>query len=301
MRAPAHHRRALAWLRGRGLAVERLRYPRPQAQGETAALRIAPRDAARMRVVVAHGGGNDAVYPLAGLFASLADAGAEVFTFDLDGNGWESTTRFSVETAPSALPQAIREASEGRDPLPLHVVGHSLGGALALHFMGSGAAEAEDVRSAVLVSAPLRLSLGARTAASELLRFFGPATVRECPVYGVWGVVPAVGPLKRRAFPFRHAGEDRALDYIAEVRRLLREMELGEAAGRVRAPVLLVYGGLDRLVPPEQGEELAGSLPDAALLRIDRGTHFSTVVAAEAIGRTVGWIVSRSGVVGRGR
>lgn len=288
MRAPAHHRRAEAWLDRAGIARERCRYARPEAGGETAAVRLVPGGAPRGRVVVAHGAGNDALFPLVALFAALVRRGFEVFSFDLDGNGWESTTRFRVETAPGAVAAAIDAAAEGRPPVPVHLLGHSLGGALALGFLGT--VRGGEVASATLVSVPLEVRIGTRVALGELAGFFSRAALGQCATYGVWGTVPAVGPLKRAAYPFRHAASGQPLAYIDAVRDLLRQMELERAAERTRVPALLVYGGADHLSPPEHGERLAARIAGAELRVVRGASHFTAVFAPETTDAVVGWV-----------
>ncbi|HWK89447.1 MAG TPA: hypothetical protein VNP72_05605, partial [Longimicrobium sp.] len=114
-------RRIAGWAARAGARAETVRYPRPEARGEVCALRLAPRGMARMRVVAAHGAGNDAVYPLLALFRALLDAGAEVFSFDVDGHGAASTTLFARDVVRTSVPAAVRAAEVGRAELPLHV------------------------------------------------------------------------------------------------------------------------------------------------------------------------------------
>lgn len=288
MRAPAHHRRAADWLDRAGISHERCRYARPEAAGETAAVRLLPRGAPRGRVLVAHGAGNDALFPLVALAAALVRRGFEVFSFDLDGNGWESTTRFDPETAPGAVAAALDAAGRGRPRVPVHLLGHSLGGALALGFLGT--ARGGEVASATLVSAPLEVRIGLRGAVGELAGFFSRAALGQCALYGVWGTVPAVGPLKRAAYPFRHAASGRPLAYIDAVRDLLRRMELERAAEGVRVPTLLVYGSADGLSPPEHGERLAARIAASELRVIGGASHFTAVFAPETTDAVVSWV-----------
>lgn len=291
MRAPAHHRRAEAWLHGAGVRWERVRYPRPEAGGEAAAFRFLPAGAARGRVVAAHGAANDALFPLVVLYRALVEAGFEVFAFDLDGNGWESTTRFSAQGVRSAVGAAVRAATEGRAEMPLYLLGHSLGGALVLDALARGQVAPERT---VLLSAPLEVSTTLRTVLGELRGFFRRGTLGQCAYYGAWGVVPALGPLKRRAYPLRAEVGTATFGYVGAVRSLLREMDLRRAAARVRPPVLLVYGEADFLVPPEQGEELARLLPAAELLRVPGGSHYGLPFAPGAVRRVVEWLGNAS-------
>lgn len=290
MRAPAHQRRAEAWLRRAGIAWERVRYPRPEAGGEAAAFRFLPRGTPRGRVVAAHGACDDALFPLVALYRALLEAGFEVFAFDLDGNGWESTTRFSPESIRGAVGVAAREAARGRPALPLHLLGHSLGGALVLDALARGEVEAE---SAVVVSTPLEVRLTAGTLLGELAGFFRPATLGQCAYYGAWGVVPAFGPVKRGAYPFRGGSRTANFDYVHTFDALLREVDLRRAATGVRAPVLLVYGERDRLAPAGHGEELARLLPEAELVRVPGGSHFSTSFTPAAVERVAAWLGAR--------
>jgi alpha-beta hydrolase superfamily lysophospholipase len=287
VRAPAHHRRAEAWLRGAGLRWARVRYPRPEAGGEVAAFRFLPARPARGRVVAAHGAANDALFPLVALYRALVEAGFEVFAFDLDGNGWESTTRFSPGGVRSAVGAAVRAATEGREEMPLHLLGHSLGGALVLDALARGQVAPEK---AVILSAPLEVSTTLRTVLGELRGFFRRGTLGQCAYYGAWGVVPALGPLKRRAYPLRGEVGTATFGYVGAVRALLREMDLPAAAARVRSPVLLVYGEADFLVPPEQGEALARLLPAAELLRVPGASHYALPFAPGAVERVAGWL-----------
>jgi pimeloyl-ACP methyl ester carboxylesterase len=293
MKPPLHHRRALARLAAAGIAWERGRMPRPAAGGEAAWVRLHPRGGAVARVVVAHGANNDALYPLLPLFEALVGAGMEVFAFDLDGNGWESTTRYARDTAPRAVGDGVRAAGAGRAPLPLHLVGHSLGGSLALRALADG--DAGEAASLVLLSSPLRVEFGARTAAAELAGFLAPATAALRRYYGWWGLVPAVGRLKRAAYPFRWtppSGD--AFGYVGEVQALLDALALERAAPAVRVPTLLVYGEGDALVPPAQGERLAALLPHAQLVRVPRACHFAVPFHPAAIARSVSWLAAHT-------
>lgn len=293
MRAPAHHRGAERWLRASGFGWERVRYARPEAGGEAAAFRLLPRGRARGRVVAAHGACDDALFPLVALYDALLRRGLEVFAFDLDGNGWESTTRFSPEGIRGAVAAAAREAERGRPALPLHLLGHSLGGALALDALARGEVAAE---SATVVATPLEVRITPRTALAELRGFLRPATLRQRAFYGLAGVLPAFGPVKRAAYPFRGDARTGNFDYVTVFDALLRATDLRRAAARVRVPVLLVYGERDGIAPAAHGEELARLLPDAELVRVPGATHFSTASSPSATERVAAWLAARSGV-----
>ena len=283
--------RLAAWAARLDARAADVRYPRPEAGGEVCAVRLTPRDAPRARVLVAHGAGNDAVYPLLEPFRALLRAGCEVFSFDIDGHGCGSTTVYATDTVRSAVATAADAAEAGGAPLPLHVIGHSLGGSLVLDALASGALD--RAVSAVILSAPIDVRIGARTAVAEVRGFLRRATLTQREHYGLWGLVPAFGPVKRAAYPFRRADADgRAWSYVAAVQRLLAEMDLERRVGRIRIPTLLVYSHADAIVPHAQGERLAARMePGAGHLRsLRNATHYSLPFDPDAVDSVLGWI-----------
>jgi pimeloyl-ACP methyl ester carboxylesterase len=240
-------------------------------------------------VLVAHGAGNDAVFPLLELFRALLADGAEVFSFDVDGHGCASTTVFAPDTVRTAIAAAADRAEVGRAPLPLHVVGHSLGGSLVLDALASGGLD--RVASAAILSSPTDVRIGARTVAGELRGFFRRATLRQREHYGWWGLVPAFGPVKRAVYPFRRVDEDgRAWSYVAAVQRLLAELRLEERSAAITHPTLLVYSHDDWIVPHAQGERLAARIPAARLLSLRDTSHYSLPFDPRTVQSVVRWI-----------
>src|SRR5690606_21442062 len=131
--------------------------------------------------------------------------------------------------------------------------------------------------SAALVCAPLRVELSS----GAILREVGPRMFRtvwrERSWYGLPGLIPSFGPFRRGVYPLR-LGEPAGpgpFGYVEAVNRLLDHLDLPAAARAAPAPVLLVYGGRDRLVPPWQAQRLAALLPASELLLLPLDTHLS--------------------------
>ncbi|HEU0302593.1 MAG TPA: alpha/beta fold hydrolase [Longimicrobium sp.] len=289
--ARGYGERLAAWAERLGARVQGERYARPEAGGEVCAVRLSPHGGAAARVLVAHGAGNDAVYPLLELFRGLLRAGAEVFAFDLDGHGCASTTVFAPGTVRTAVAAAAEAAERGRPPLPLHLVGHSLGGSLVLDALAAGSLD--RAASAMILSAPVDVRVGAGTVVGELRGFFRRGTLAQREHYGWWGLVPAFGPVKRAAFPFRRVDADgRAWSYVEAVRRLLGEMDLERRVSRITVPTQLVYSHADRLVPVEQGIRLAGALrcPDREMHLSRTASHYSLAFDPEVVAAAARWI-----------
>lgn len=289
-----YERRLREWMQARGMRHERIRYPRAEAGGETVAYRLAPAGAPCAVVLVVHGGGNDALFGFPGLFQRLLERGFAVFAFDVDGHGRASTTRFAEGSIAGAVPAALDRARAAWPHLPLHLIGLSLGGALALHALADAPA---DVASAVLIAAPLHVELDRRAILPELGPGLVRAALRERKRLGLFGLVPSFGPFRRGTFPLRLAEmpPPGAFGYVAVLNRTLTALDLPAAAVRVRVPVLLVYGGADRIVPAEQGERLARLIPHAELLRVPGGTHLTVFFAPGVQRRVAEWVERRLG------
>jgi alpha-beta hydrolase superfamily lysophospholipase len=277
------------WAEREGFGWERALYPRPQAGGATLGVRLTPRQETRGLVLAVHGAGNDALFALVGLFKRLLPLGFEIYTFDLDGHGRFSTTRFSVEAIRSSVLDAAERARGGRWEIPLHAVGVSLGGAILL----SQLPELDPApASATLLVAPLRI----RFSRSAVLGELGRATVRtlwrERQHYGLTGLIPSFGPFKRAVYPLRFATPpgDGSFAYIEALNAALDTLDLETSARRTTSPVLLIYGGRDQVVPAEQGSRLHAMLPRSELLTLGDETHLSTPLAPAAVERLVQWV-----------
>jgi pimeloyl-ACP methyl ester carboxylesterase len=283
------------WMEPRGMGWEALRYPRPEAGGEARAYRLSPSGPPRGRVLVAHGAGNDALFGFVALFKALLADGYELFSFDMDGHGRESTTRLSAAAMGGAVPAALERAGAG-DGVPLHAVGVSFGASVLLRALADLPG---TFRSAVLMVAPLRIRFSALHVARELGARSWATLLREREHYGLSGLVPSFGPIKRGAYPLRlEDPPPGAFGYVEALNGLLDGMRLEEAAAAADAPTLLVYGARDRVVPPEDGERLHAQLPRSELRVLARETHLTTPLAPAAVAETVAWL-GRHGEAGR--
>jgi pimeloyl-ACP methyl ester carboxylesterase len=151
----------------------------------------------------------------------------------------------------------------------VHLVGHSLGGHLAIHL---AARWPERVRRLVLADAagiPRRLS--ART----VLRFAWEAAPPRR-----WGdprFVPVIWRDALAAGPF---------NVLAGLRHTLRD-DVRPLLPGVRAPTLIVWGERDSLVPLEHARELRAGIPGARLLVLEGAYHNPMVDRAEAFNAAV--------------
>jgi alpha-beta hydrolase superfamily lysophospholipase len=272
-----------------GMGWESLRYPRPEAGGETVAYRLTPPAAPRGIALLSHGAGNDALFAMVGLARRLLDSGLEVFTFHLDGHGRGGSTLLAPETVQGAIPSAVAASGAADRGLPLHAVGISLGGSLLLHALPR--LEPRPA-SAVLICAPLRVQLSRAAMLGELRPRLLEVLWRERADYGLGGLIPSFGRWKRGVYPLRlrePVGQG-SFGYVEELNRILESLDLEVAARAADLPVRLIHGGADRLVPSAQAERIAELLPRGDLLLLPGETHLTTPLAPEALRATVEWL-----------
>lgn len=276
------------WAEREGVGWTPLRFGRSGSAEETTAVRLTPAGPTRAVVLALHGAGNDALFGWVGLFKRLLSRSFEIFTWDLEGHGRATATRFAAETAAGWVEAAARRSGAEERGLPLHAVGVSLGGALLLHSLPA----LPQVASAALLAAPLRIRFGRRAVLGELGLPLLRTLWREREHYGLTGLVPSFGPWKRETYPLRLAADPGpgAFGYVEALNAALDALRLEDAARAARVPVLLVYGGRDRLVPPEQGERLARLLPHSRLLRLPRESHLTAPLSGAATEAVIEWM-----------
>lgn len=196
-----------------------------------------------------------------------------VITLDLPGFGSlrRHGDRFALESAALWL-RAFLAAAGVRRP---YLIGHSMGGYICLRL----AAEEPQLVRRLVLAAPAGVPLAAS-------------------VFGE--VVPLVGAVRYAAPSFLPVLAYDALragprTLWSAARDIIR-LNVGDELRSVRAPVLLVWGDRDRLVPPVNGEVLLKRLPNARLVVLpgaghvamyDRAAEFNSITLAFLAGEEV--------------
>ncbi|HEY0507457.1 MAG TPA: alpha/beta fold hydrolase [Blastococcus sp.] len=182
-------------------------------------------------------------------------------TFSVDGPGqgeaeYGLPIRGDWEVPGRAIVDAVA-AQPGIDAERIGVWGVSLGGYYAPR-LASGVAE---VRACVALS--------------------GPYNFGEC-----WDRLP---PLTRTAFTVRSFSVDDDAG-----RRAALQLDMTEAAGRIRVPLLVVAGKQDRLIPWQHAERLvAEAVGPTELLVLDDGNHGNMNVAAKHRFKAADWMAAQ--------
>ena len=159
------------------------------------------------------------------------------------------------------------------------VGGNSLGGEVAWEL---AVAAPERVERLILVDAagyafrpdslPIGFHLARTPGVNRLLEYTLPRRMLESSVRNVYGNPERVTPAlvdRYEALTLR-AGNRRALAFR------FSQLDFGAHAGSIatlRVPTLVLWGGRDRLIPPENGRRFQHDIPDACLVVFDDLGH----------------------------
>ncbi len=161
---------------------------------------------------------------------------------------------------------------------PLAVIGHSNGGALAVHAVSSG--ELKTDKLILLASSGVRdteklkrLGLNAIAKTGKLATFWLPEAAKkklQKQLYGAVGSDMLVAP------------------HLMETFKLTVKQDIQEDAKKLNLPTLLVYGTKDRATPLKDGMLLHGLIKQSQFKKIDGAGHFVHHDAAKPVAAAVG-------------
>jgi acylglycerol lipase len=247
----------------------------------------------RALVLIAHGAAeHGGRYDWVG--NELVGLGYAAYAIDHRGHGRSAGPRAYVDRLDNAVADlhGLSDLASERHPgAPRFLLGHSMGGAIALAY----AARHQDELTGLVLSAPLAVleANAASRTASRVLSSVAP----RLPIYKIDGTTVSRDPEIVRAYdddPLNHRGPLPART-IGELMSATAAMP--ERLQELRLPILTMYGTADRLVAPAGSalvHERAGSA-DTTLLSYD-GLYHELLNEPErdrVLGDVVEWIEAR--------
>jgi pyruvate dehydrogenase E2 component (dihydrolipoamide acetyltransferase) len=211
-----------------------------------------------------------------------------VGAFDLPGHGQsDKPAPADFDYSVPALASSIAEGMQALNLAPAIIVGHSLGGAVALHLAlerpelvqglvlinsaGLGAEISEDLLDLMDQEA------GKKTARDLLSLFYEDK--RWILDRGVEEM--AQTQLASGAWEAQQAAATSSFD------RSGQRIGLNDRLSEVRQPTLIVWGGKDRVIPVAHAFAAASALPDALLKVVPASGHVPQVEAAPVLARAI--------------
>jgi pimeloyl-ACP methyl ester carboxylesterase len=286
--AAVHASPAADWLEGPNAAAEFVE--EPVFGGRVALYRAGERNTDA--VVLVHGLGRNAARDWAKLIPALA-AHYTVYALDLPGFG--QSDKGNHLYSPDNFARVLEAVLEKRVRRPFALIGHSMGGAVALAYV---AAYPQRVSRLILVDAAGVLH---RSVYAEFLgRMAAQRAMGDSPWFE--SVVRAI-QLRAENWPIR--GE-LALERAGVRQRLLRgdpnaisafamvEHDFSQALRGISAPTLVIWGAEDTIAPLRTGQALAAAIAGARLTVLEGAGHapqlefpqrFNPIVLDELDGR----------------
>lgn len=220
--------------------------------------------------------------PYAGRFPDL-----QVVTPDLPGHGTRIGEPFTTEAAVAAVAESVEE---GDPDLPVVLLGHSLGGYMAMAY---AAAHPRRLAGLVLVgAAAVPEGLGAAA-----YRVLGRALVRSGEARAGALANRVIGRLAGAEVRDAIVAGGTSYDALtAAWEAVITDCRPGMLAG-VRCPVLVVGGQLDQLAV--HARRFAAAAPDGRLHIVRRATHFLPLTHPDELTALVTDLVAE--VTGEGR
>lgn len=239
------------------------------------------------QVFLIHGAGDHATYPSFKLITQLFQNNYQTFSFDLPGHGPNSTTIFSptslIDTISSAFEMCLVHSTHLR---PLHIVGFSLGGILALEVLKANSYF--KVQSIVMIGSPMKLTLSYRLLLPEIRYSLNKDFLKIIHDLGFWGSLPAIGAFKRKDFPIRINSSH--LNYMEIVADFINSRSLSRESPSIKLPALAVYGKNDQIAPPFHGKMLIRKFLPNQISLIDGCNHFMLNFNEASIRCIVDWL-----------
>jgi len=185
----------------------------------------------------------------------MLDRGLAVIAVDGPGQG-EAEYDLPIEPAYEKVAAAVADYLEGRNDIDASRIG-AFGVSLGGYYAARSAAYEPRIKAAVALAGPYSWDQD-------------------------WDELPA----QTRATFQRRSGAGSP----AEARARMAALNLEQAAPFIIRPLLVAYGGKDRLVPAYHAERLAGEAPGAEVLFDPEGSHGLTNHAFESRSQIADWL-----------
>ena len=160
---------------------------------------------------------------------------------------------------------------------PYAVIGHSNGGAIAIHGIADHALKPD--RLILLSSAGIRGGNKGHNTVWQVVAKTGK--VLSAPL-------PATAKQKLRGKLYAAAGSDMLVAaHLQETFKRVIAEDVRADAARIAMPALLVYGGSDTVTPPRYGELLAGAIRGSQLEVLPDAGHFVQIDAQTEVAQLI--------------
>lgn len=240
-----------------------------------------------------HGAGDHLTFPLAPLMADLVAHGYSVFSCDLPGHGPHSKTILNQETLNLFFPKSLEFINSLSPQMPCIPLGMSFGGLLLFkHILKNEGAFA----TAIFLGVPLKLRLDVKLVWHELSSLWNKDYRKLVKTEGIYSMLPALGPFKRKDFPIRTPPYTKkgAFSYLEAIRAQLGT-ENAWSPLQKRIKLLFLFGEKDRIAKKSDYIKVDPLIPYADKVVLEGLSHFMLPFAKEAHAQVITFLKKASG------
>jgi len=227
------------------------------------------------------------------LIPHLLNQGFSVFGFDMWGNGHSPGKRGLVDVDEAVSDHLAARRKLGEQPLPVYLMGHSLGGLVAATSM---IRDPDGISGVVLLAPALKYDVGP---ALRLLARVGGLLVPTLPVPLEDGGATTRDEAALRRFESDPLMTTTGLSWRTAAGGATVSHRNWRSYHQVTVPVLAVHGTADGSTAPEGSSELIERLAsaDKELLVVDGGYHalLDDTGADDTLRRVLHWLDARAG------
>lgn len=269
-----------------GVVLKNCAYERTACTGKVNAWRLTPKRI-KATILIIHGTGVESLFPYLGLYYSLLKNDYEICCFDLDGHGHLSSTYFHESHITSCLHNAINAFSLNDSKTPVYLLGHSLGGVLALQYL---AKEEHSIKKTIIVSSPSYVRLSSRMFFHELISLFYSSIRKQIPYYGWHNIFPPICSIKRKDFPIRMVGANNLFQSLGRIIKYINGAHINNLVSKINCPLLFIYSTCDYLSPLKQGEKLHHLSKSSSFYLVKGESHLSAIFSLDLHKQVVNWL-----------
>ncbi|MBP9708035.1 MAG: alpha/beta fold hydrolase [Oligoflexales bacterium] len=274
-------------LKCNNVGIQNIKYTYYNQSSETNAWYFTSKNE-RALVLFLHATGHDALYPNTQLFELLLNNGFSIFSFDLDGHGFSSTTFFDSNDFDASFDCAFNQVLKRNEKTkPIFVCGQSLGALLGFCHLGKYIKEVKGfVGIAMPLARPNLLSF-----LPELLLPILPTFWQQLSHFSLYEIFPPVLSFKRQFYPIRL--NKKAGHYFSEISAYISNAINSLQQSQNLPQCLFIKGQFDKIAARHSTLNKHLFAQSFDLVQIDLENHFSLMLSSKAHQTVLKWLLEK--------
>ncbi len=274
------------WLKNQNIDVIEGSYYREEATGYVYFYYLSRKKDNSKTIMFIHGTGNDGLFLTESLFKTLIEAGYNIFTFDIDGHGFKSTSRLFQTHLESCILSAYKQlVTIIGSPNTLYIIGYSVGGLIGLQELSK---RRIPIQGLVCIATPFKLTLKPNKIYKELFTLTQKEFYDFARHWGIRSLFPAFGPFNRKRFPIRLGHRPNgSWSYIKFVKQFINERNWVDLNIKASDRLMGLFGEEDFIADTKKAAEIFKSWQQSNLIIVPNANHYNITLSGQALGHIV--------------